>query len=113
MAVTAIDHIYAETREWESSVAFWISLGFEIVASWGSEGHRAGRLESGRAAVVLAEVAADVTPVFNVFFDLQDADEYRPGPEANVVTPLESTHWNTRWIRTCDPEGRVHCLEET
>jgi catechol 2,3-dioxygenase-like lactoylglutathione lyase family enzyme len=111
--VTGIDHVYAETQEWESSVAFWHSLGFAFVDSWGSEGHRAGRLESNGAAVVLAEVGQDATPAFNVFFDLQDADGYEPGPSARVVTPLEATHWNTRWIRVLDPEGRVHCLEET
>lgn len=113
MAVTVIDHVYAETREWESSVEFWRAIGFEVVASWGSEGHRAGRLESGDAAVVLAEVGPDATPAFNVFFDLQGADAYEPGPGADVVTPLEATHWNTRWIRVRDPEGRIHCLEET
>lgn len=113
MAVTAIDHIYVETREWEASVEFWRALGFEIVESWGSEGHRAGRLEAGTAVVVLAEVGPDATPAFNVFFDLVDADAYRPGSAAEVVTPLEPTHWDTRWIRARDPEGRIHCLEET
>jgi catechol 2,3-dioxygenase-like lactoylglutathione lyase family enzyme len=111
MAITGIDHLYAETRDWEAAAAFWGGLGFEFTSQWGSAGHRAGRLESGQAAVVLAEIPpGDTPPACNVFFDLEDADEFDAGDA--VVSPLEVTHWGTRWIRVADPEGRVHCLEE-
>ena len=109
VGIERIGHIYAETTSWESSVGFWEILGFSFVEQWGSEGHRAGRLVKGDAAVVLAEVAAD--PVCNVFFDASDLDAFQPG--GSVITPLEDTHWGTRWIRVIDPDGRVFALEES
>jgi catechol 2,3-dioxygenase-like lactoylglutathione lyase family enzyme len=110
--IRGIDHLYAETLDWEASAAFWEGLGFTFVSRWGSEGHRAGRLESGDAAVVLAEIG-DGTPEFTAFFDLTDADGFSPGDGVTVTTPLQPTHWDTRWIRVADPDGRVHALEET
>ena len=109
MQITGIDHVYAETLHWEDSLAFWNGLGFELVDSWGSDGHRAGRLESGSAAVVLAEVT-EGTPTFDVFFAVTDADGADDLP--GVVTPSSDTHWGTRWIRVEDPDGRIHALEE-
>jgi len=110
--IRGIDHLYTETRDWEASAAFWEGLGFSFVSRWGSDGHRAGRLEAGDAAIVLAEIP-DGTPQSSVFFDLVDADGFTPGAAVTVSTPLEPTHWDTRWMRVTDPDGRVHALEET
>jgi hypothetical protein len=113
MPVSRIDHIYAETRSWGETVAFWEGLGFSFAERWGDAGHRAGRLVAGDAAVVVAEIPpGDDPPAFNVFFTLTDADQLAPAPEVEVVTPLQPTHWGTRWIRVADPDGRVHALEE-
>jgi catechol 2,3-dioxygenase-like lactoylglutathione lyase family enzyme len=107
MAVTALDHIYAETTSWESSLSFWGRLGFSLVELWGSAGHRAGRLTAGSAAVVLAEV--DRNPDFTVFFRIEDPDSV--DGDGSVVAPLHDTHWGTRMIRVQDPDGRIHALE--
>ncbi len=98
MTVTALDHLYAETTQWDQSVAFWEGLGFGFAERWGSEGHRAGRLVAGTAHIVLAEVSAD--PDFTVFFAV--------APTAPGLAP---THWGTRMARITDPEGRSHALE--
>lgn len=111
MGIRSLDHLYVETSKWEDSVAFWGGLGFEFAGQWGTQGHRAGRLETSGAAIVLAEVAPDAEPAFNAFFDVSDIDEFQPGSGVEVVTPLESTHWGTRWIRVRDPEGRVYAFE--
>ena len=114
MAIRAIDHLYLETRAFEQTVAFWERLGFRLVAQWESGGHRAGRLEAGAAAIVIAESA---TPVQTVHFRLADADAYAERlarqDGVTVETPLGGTHWGTRWIRVRDPDGRVFALEET
>jgi hypothetical protein len=112
MAVTGIEHVYAETTAWDGSLAFWEGLGFGVEARWGSEDHRAARLVSGGAVVVLAEVEPGGNPpACVVHFALEDAGGFAPGP-AVTTTPLEPTHWGTRWIRVTDPDGRVHVLEE-
>jgi catechol 2,3-dioxygenase-like lactoylglutathione lyase family enzyme len=111
MTIRAIDHVYAETTRWGAAVAFWKGLGFEFAERWGSEGHRAGRLVSGDAVVVVAEVPAGTEPGFSVFFATDDVDGLRPGEAVEVVTPPEDTHWGTRWLRAADPEGRVYSIE--
>jgi hypothetical protein len=102
--------VYAETRHWNESAAFWEGLGFAFADRWGSEGHRAGRLESGDAVVVLAEIT-EGDPDFTVFFDVSDPEHFTPGPAVETLTPLTETHWGTRWIRVQDPESRTHVLE--
>lgn len=113
MPVTSLDHLYAETHHWDETVAFWHGLGFEFVSRWGEEGHRAGRLESGAAAVVVAEVPLGQPAAFTAFFRLDDADDFQPGSAVDVVAPLEDTHWGTRWLRVADPDTRVYALEAT
>ena len=109
MRIDGIDHLYVETNAWEASVDFWTRLGFSQASEWGEPGHRAGRFEAGAAAVVLAE-ASGSAPAMALHFAVHGADgsEDLPG----VVTPLEDTHWGTRWIRVQDPDGRVHVLEQ-
>jgi hypothetical protein len=60
---------------------------------------------------VLAEVSADQPAANNPFFGLEDPDNFAFGKGVEVVTPLEDTHWGTRWMRVRDPEGRIYCLE--
>lgn len=109
MGITGLDHVYAETTDWEAALEFWQGLGFEVAETWGDDGHRAGRLTAGDAAVVLAEVDRD--PAFNVHFALADADSFEPGESVTVTTPLTDTHWGTRWIRVQDGDGRTYALE--
>ena len=110
MDITGIGHIYVETANWESSVTFWEGLGFSFAERWGSDGHHAGRLTKAEATVVLAEVAQN--PALNVFFDVEGADRFAPADGVEVTTPLQDTHWGTRWIRVTDPDGRTFALEE-
>jgi uncharacterized glyoxalase superfamily protein PhnB len=114
VGIRAIDHLYLETCSFERTVAFWEGLGFRLVSQWGSDGHRAGRLEAGDAVIVLAE---SDSPVQTIHFQLADADAYarRLAEQDSVAIdiPLQNTHWGTRWIRVRDPDGRIFALEET
>jgi catechol 2,3-dioxygenase-like lactoylglutathione lyase family enzyme len=109
MEITGIDHLYAETADWDASVEFWERLGFAFVERWGSEGHRAGRLQIEDAVVVLAEVT-DREPSFNVYLAIDGEPD--PGDGAHVVDQPHDTHWGTRLARVRDPEGRVYGLEK-
>jgi len=111
MAITGWDHGYFESHGWDASVVLWEGLGLRFAGRWGSEGHRSRFLGAGKAAVVLAETDPDTVPASNAFFSLDGPDAYAIGEAVKVVTPLEPTHWDTRWIRVEDPEGRFHCLE--
>jgi catechol 2,3-dioxygenase-like lactoylglutathione lyase family enzyme len=106
MSVRKIDHVYLETRSFEATVEFWQGLGFKLAATWGTDGHRAGRLESGDAYIVFAESAE---PLLNVHFSLPDADAFA----ASRGLTVEKTHWGARLIQAKDPDGRTVVLEET
>ncbi len=116
MSVTALDHIYVETRNFEQTLTFWKTLGFAIESRWGDKGHRACRLTAGSAAVVLAEADPAGNPERpTVHLAMADpaalAQKLAAEPNVEVVTPLEDTHWGTRWIRVQDPDGNLYCLE--
>ncbi|MGI8422556.1 MAG: VOC family protein [Chloroflexota bacterium] len=114
--VRALDHVYLETRSFDSAVAFWEALGFKLAERWGADGHRAGRLVSGSAFIVLAESAAPMQVVhFRVPAGSLDAlaEVLEGSTDVKVVTPVEATHWGTRWLRVQDPDGRIYALEET
>jgi catechol 2,3-dioxygenase-like lactoylglutathione lyase family enzyme len=118
MGIGGVDHIYVETRHFDRTKEFWEALGFATVAEWGEEGHRACKLAGEGAQVVLAGVGPDHAPqrptVHLKLTDAERTDEALAAAEVvTVVTPLEATHWNTRWIRIQDPDGNVYALEET
>ncbi len=118
MGIAAIDHMYVETRHYDRTRVFWEALGFGVAAEWGEGGHRACRLASESAGVVLAEVGPEHAPQSpNVHFKLESAEQMdeklATAAEVTVLTPLSETHWQTRWIRVQDPDGNVYALEET
>jgi len=110
--IDGIDYLYVATRQWDRSVAFWSALGFTLVSQWGEEGHRAGRLEAGAAAVVLAEAGANDVPTSTLYFTSADVDGMTLGPEVDVVSRPTETHWGTTLMRVRDPDGNVYAVQE-
>lgn len=116
MSIEKLGHVYLETRQFDQTVAFWNSLGFTVAEEWGDATHRACRLTSGDAAVVLAEADPAGSPQSpTVHFAMKDperlAESLAAAENVAVITPLEATHWGTRWIRVQDPDGNLYCLE--
>lgn len=116
MAIEGHDHTYVETGNYPAARRFWEALGFTVDSEWGGEGHRACRLTAGGTFVVLAECAPGGAPQGpTVHFRAERPEELdarlRASEAVEVVTPLEPTHWNTRWIRVRDPDGHLWVLE--
>jgi catechol 2,3-dioxygenase-like lactoylglutathione lyase family enzyme len=116
MSVSGFDHVYVETRHFERTIAFWESLGFAVAESWGEGDHRACRLSAGTAWVVLAEAGAGHDPQrATVHLKVTDPEaldaRIREADAVSVISPLEETHWGTRWIRVHDPDGNLYVLE--
>jgi uncharacterized glyoxalase superfamily protein PhnB len=119
MSIEAIDHLYVETTAFDEALRFWRGLGFSVADAWGEDGHRACRLESGTAAVVLATAdGAEPCPV-TVHFRVGDVDALAEqvaraeGSPVGVEVAPEDTHWGTRWMRVRDPDGHVFSVEQT
>jgi catechol 2,3-dioxygenase-like lactoylglutathione lyase family enzyme len=116
MSVSGFDHIYVETRHFDRSLEFWQALGLEVVASWGEGEHRACRLSGKGAQVVLAEAGSGHDPQrATVHFAVENPEaldaSLRQANAVDVISPLEATHWGTRWIRVRDPDGNLYALE--
>lgn len=116
MSVSGFDHVYMETRHFDRSIAFWEALGFSVAETWGEGEHRACRLQTDGAWVVLAEAGVGHDPQrATVHFAMRDAEKLdahlTESDAVDVISPLEDTHWGTRWIRVRDPDGNLYVLE--
>ena len=115
MPITALDHIYMESKNYDQVRAFWLGLGFAVTSEWGEDGHRACRLDAEKAGVVLAEAADDSTPLPMVYLSLTDTAamnaQITDNEAVEIIMPLEDTHWGTQWMHVRDPDGNVWVLE--
>lgn len=113
MAVRGIDHLYLESKHFDQSLAFWRELGFDIESEWGHGEYKACKLISAGAVVVLTN-GGEVKPTAH--FSIENAEALNKrlveSEHVEVTTPLEPTHWNTRWIRVRDPDGNEYALED-
>ena len=111
MGMQGFDHLYIETPRFAESLAFWQALGLEILEEWGEDEHRACMLGGPGMRIVLVD---DDAPLMNVHLAMAEPETTMKELSAaavKVTTPLEDTHWGTRWIRLADPDGRTICLE--
>ena len=107
MSVARLDHLYRETRAWEESTAWWTTLGFSFLESWGEAPHRAGILSRGDMRVVLAEVRDERVPNQSVFIATDDLEDIATRSSADII----ETHWGTRMVTVTDPDGRTYNFE--
>ena len=111
--IRKVDHLYVESRQFEAAQSFWVTLGFRVAESWGDEKeHRACKLISGETEVVLATGSDKQATVHFEVLDASAAAAQLEAAGATIVTPLEPTHWGTRWLRVADPDGNIYALEE-
>ena len=116
MSIGNIDHFYVETRHFDRSQAFWQALGFELTAQWGDGGHWACRLATGGGAMLVLAETLEKPVAPTVHLSLSDAESVNArliaSEAVDVSTPLEATHWGTKWIRVNDPDGRTYVFAE-
>jgi catechol 2,3-dioxygenase-like lactoylglutathione lyase family enzyme len=109
MAVTGIHHLLVETHNWGKTAAFWRELGWELVEDHGTSGKLVA--PGGGAYIWLHEVAPDVTPSVDIYFEVQDAERFAPKPPVEIVAPFATTHWGTKLMEVRDPDGRIVRLQ--
>jgi uncharacterized glyoxalase superfamily protein PhnB len=61
--------------------------------------------------VFVEEVPADRALQLQVLIRVSDAEACRPGSPAEVVKPVEDTHWGTNEMHVRDPDGRIWSLQ--
>ncbi|GES32945.1 VOC family protein [Streptomyces angustmyceticus] len=109
MSTEGIEAVFLETHNWGKSARFFQALGFELDFA---TDHNSGLLRNGEGAYVfIAEVPADRKPEMQAVLKVPDAEAFRPGPDVEVVTPFEDTHFGTRQATVRDPDGRLWSLQ--
>jgi len=101
-------HLYVETHNWGKAVAFWQSLGFEVLFD---TGHGSGMLRhpAGGATVFVAEQSLE-DPLAMETYLAADAD-FTPPEGLDVVSPFVESHWGTKVMIIQDPDGHRFRIE--
>jgi hypothetical protein len=109
MTTEGIEAVFLETHNWGKSAKFFQGLGYEIEFA---TDHNSGQLRNGDGPYLfIAEVPQGQTPQTHIVFKVTDADAFQPDASVDVVTPFEDTHWGTRLMTVCDPDGREWQLQ--
>lgn len=109
MSTEGIEAIYLETHNWGKSVRFFQALGYQLEFE---TDHHSGQLRNGDGPYLfVAEVPADQVPTMQATMKVADAATFTAGPDVDVVSEFEDTHWGTRQMIVRDPDGRLWSLE--
>jgi uncharacterized glyoxalase superfamily protein PhnB len=109
MRTEGIEAVFLETHNWGKAAKFFQALGYELEFE---TDHNSGELRNGDSPYVfIAEVPEDQEPRVQIVLKLPDADEFRPDPALEVVTPFEDTHYGTREMVVRDADGRRWSLQ--
>ncbi|MFI5606288.1 VOC family protein [Amycolatopsis sp. NPDC051903] len=107
MTTDGIEAVFLETHNWGKAAKFFQALGFELEFE---TDHHSGQFRGKRGpAVFIAEVPESRAPRAQLVLTAPDAAE--PGPDVEVVSPYEDTHYGTREMVVRDPDGRLWTLQ--
>ncbi|MFD5652420.1 MULTISPECIES: VOC family protein [unclassified Streptomyces] len=109
MTTEGIEAVFLETHNWGRAAKFWQGLGYELEFA---TDHASGQLRNGDGPYLfIAEVPEDKEPEVRLVLKVADADDFRPAPGAEVVSPFADTHFGTREMTVRDPDGRLWSLQ--
>ena len=109
MRTEGIGAVFLETHNWGKAAKFFQALGFQLAFE---TDHDSGELRNGDGPYVfIAEVPEHQEPQVRIVLKLPDADDFRPDPALEVVTPFEDTHYGTREMVLRDADGRLWSLQ--
>jgi uncharacterized glyoxalase superfamily protein PhnB len=109
MTTQGIEGVFLTTHNWGTAARFFQSLGFTLDFE---TDHHSGQFRSEDGPYVfVAEVPESEPTGVQLVLRVADADEYRPDPGLEVVTPFADTHWGTREMTVRDPDGRTWSIQ--
>jgi hypothetical protein len=109
MATNGVEAIFVTTHNWGKSAKFFQALGFELDFE---TDHNSGQLRNGDGPYLfIAEVPLDATPEIQIVLRSIDGNPLEADPAVEVVSPFEKTHYGTKEMTVCDPDGRLWSLQ--
>ncbi|MET7992988.1 VOC family protein [Amycolatopsis sp. NPDC005232] len=107
MTTEGIEAVFLETHNWGKAAKFFQSLGFELEFE---TDHHSGQFRGKQGpSVFIAEVPD--TQETHTRLVLRAPGAAEPGPDVDVVTPYEPTHYGTEEMTVRDPDGRLWTLQ--
>ncbi|WP_326568347.1 VOC family protein [Amycolatopsis rhabdoformis] len=104
MTAEGIEAVYLETHNWGKAAKFFQSLGFDLEFE---TDHHSGQFRANHGPTVfIAEVPPTQETRTQIVIKAAE-----PGPDVEVVTPYEDTHYGTREMTVRDPDGRLWTLQ--
>jgi hypothetical protein len=105
MTTEGIEGLLIETHNWGKTVAFWKSLGYELVFE---TDHHSGQLRHPRGGPYLFVAERPPTQALKVIpmVMVKDAAQFTPPASGTVLRPFEAQHWHALELMLVDPDGR-------
>lgn len=118
----AFDHLFLAPSNFDKALSFYQGvLGFAVDHKWGENGEpRGAALSLGLVKVVLGENHSDQeddawisgvrgnTPTVHIkCSNIADVYAQLLNRGAEIVVPLQLTHWGVNWLVTSDPDGNL------
>jgi hypothetical protein len=105
MASAGVEGMYIETRNWGKTVAFWVSLGYELEFE---TDHHSGQLRhpSGGPWLFVAERPDATQLEWHPIVGVTDAGAFEPPAAGEVEQPFTAQHWQVMEMMLRDPDGR-------
>jgi len=110
MATEGIKGLLVETRDYQATRTFWISMGFQNVFE---TDHGSGQFvhPGGGPYVFVNQVAEGTAPTLHPILGVADADAFGPDPAPEFKKPFAPEHWGTIHALVADPDGRNVALD--
>lgn len=109
MSTEGIEAVFLETHNWGKAARFFQALGYQLEFT---TDHNSGQLRNGDGpSVFIAEVPEQREPQVQIVLKVPDAEAFQAGPDVEVVTPFEETHFGTTMMTVRDPDGRLWSLQ--
>jgi hypothetical protein len=105
-----IEAVFLETHNWGRAARFFQGLGYELEFE---TDHNSGQLRNGGTgpSLFIAEIPEDREPGIRMVLTTEDERSFKAGPDAELVTPFEDTHYGTREAVVRDPDGRLWTVQ--
>ncbi|MCM3883492.1 glyoxalase/bleomycin resistance/extradiol dioxygenase family protein [Frankia sp. R82] len=109
MTTDGIEAVFLESHNWGRAARFFQALGFTLEFE---TDHDSGQFRGGDGpSVFIAEVPENRPTTTRLVLKVPDETAFRPGPDVEIVTPFEDTHYGTREATVRDPDGRLWSLQ--
>ncbi|CAO5157445.1 Glyoxalase [Frankia sp. AiPs1] len=109
MTTDGVEAVFLETHNWGRAARFFQALGFTLEFE---TDHSSGQFRASDGPYVfIAEVPEDKPTTTQLVLKVPDEDAFHPGPDVEIVTPFEDTHYGTREMTVRDPDGRLWSLQ--